>query len=239
MRDYPFVGRLVAATLSARLCSYDFSTELADLHVGTPILCVANHVCSLDSWIAYDVTVRHLHRGFLHVGEDSVLKRHPYLTRFGVFAVSGSDPMLTMRSLSAIGRELRTTDRDQAAWVFPTGSHEASMDFEREVHAGVQALARVSGDARVVPVGLHYYVYRRPRASIWVHVGQPIGLASEVSRERWDSAAGRIRAGIKESLATAAQQIRERTQAKLAAPSQPVILDSYLSGEREKMEIDR
>jgi hypothetical protein len=210
VRDQPLSGRLVVAALHARLESYEFSSDLPSALAGTPVLCVANHVCSLDSWIAYDVTVRYLQRRFLHVGEDSVLKRHPYLTRFGVFPVSAADPMLTMRSLSAIGRALRS-DADQAAWVFPTGSHEASMDFEREIHGGAQALAKVSGQALVVPVGLHYYVYKRPRASVWVHVGQPIGSAGELSRSDAPNAAAQIRHGIRGALAYAAQQIRELT----------------------------
>lgn len=201
---------VIAATLRARLCYYDVSVASQEPIAGAPIICVGNHVCSLDSWIAYDVTMRQLGKRFLHIGDITIVRRHPYLKRFGVLPVSGADPVLTMQSISVIGHALRS-DSGCAAWIFPTGSHAVSCNFSGEIQRGVQALARVSGEALIVPVGLQYYVYRRPRVSVWVHIGRPIASARELSRENWGTAASQIRQGIEDALQTAIEHIEART----------------------------
>ena len=155
LSDSKLPARIVATTLRARLEFYDVSIASQELIAEGPIICVANHVCSLDSWVAFDVTMRWFHRNFLHIGENSVISRHRFLTRFGVLPVSAADPLMTMRSITAMGSTLRSNP-DHAAWIFPTGSHETSLTFTEEIHGGVQALARVSGNALVVPVGLKY-----------------------------------------------------------------------------------
>jgi 1-acyl-sn-glycerol-3-phosphate acyltransferase len=202
-------SRILHAAIAARLASYDVSSEADSLPSDRSIICVGNHVCSLDSWIAYDITHRFFRRQFIHLGEASVLARFPALRRFGVLPVTASDPLLTMRSMSTVGRALRA-DAGVAAWIFPTGSHSPSDPFVGTIKPGLQALARLAGDSVIVPVGILYYVYRKPKISVWVHVGKTLGSSREVSHADWQTVARETTEGIEGALREASVRVLAR-----------------------------
>jgi len=196
---------LVYAAVRFKLAAYGYSCQ-EPLPADRSIICVGNHACSLDSWIAFDVTRRVLQRRFLHIGEAAVLARFPILRRVGVLPVSATDPMLTMRSLSAAGRAART-DPGVAVWLFPTGDHMPSGSDIGTIKPGLQALARLAGESLVVPVGIHYYAYRQPRLAAWVHLGTPLGSARDIARAKWQAVADDTSAALATVLHQASAQV--------------------------------
>lgn len=136
--------RLLHAAVATKLKNFDYGAEPEGLLIDRSIICIGNNVCSLDSWIACDLTRGEFRRQFLRLGEASVLASYPFLRQFGVWPVTSGGPMTTMWSLTEVGRALRTR-ADIMAWVFPTGKHSLS-------HHGVDAdLRRVIDRWHVSP----------------------------------------------------------------------------------------
>lgn len=200
---------LVHAAVRAKLAAYDYSWESESLPADRSIICVGTHACSLDAWIAFDLTRRLWQRRFMHLGDEAIMVRFPILRQFGVMPVSVTDPMLTMRSLSAAGKALRTNS-DIALWIFPTGDQIPSGSGIGTIRPGLQALARLAGDALVVPVGIYYYVYQQPRISAWVHLGTPLGSARNIARANWSN----VSCDASEALAAAVREAATRVLAE-------------------------
>ena len=210
-------AHLVRFGIRTKLANYGYSLQTELLPADRSIICVSTHACSLDAWIAFDLTYRALRRRFMQLGDTTILSRFPMLHRFGSLPVSAADPMLTMRSLSAAGKALRT-NRNVALWLFPTGHHVPSGSGIGTIRPGLQALGRFAGDSVIVPVGFHYYAYHRPRLAVWVHIGSPIGTAREIACASWQTVARDTSEALARTAQEAVTQVRRHVDEQYADP---------------------
>src|SRR5947209_315726 len=114
-----------SAVVQARL-SLTLDGAYADLTclealAGHPLLVVANHVSGLDAALAMR-TATILGRKLALAAAPTLLERHPWLRRFGLFPVARGNPLETTRALRAIGQRLERTP-NAMVWFFPQGGH--------------------------------------------------------------------------------------------------------------------
>lgn len=214
------MGRIVHAMLDAVLADVDYVTSDAVIHHDGPILFVANHIATTDSWCALDISDG-LNRSATIIAQARVLTFFPFLRWIGFLPVSGADPMLVHKTFTQTAtRALRP--KLSAVWMFPQASHLPSTTAVGDFAKGVYWLMRLlPRSTLVVPVGIHYYVYRQPRAAVCVSVGCPIGVTADLIAQNCDSVIVRLEAAVQREVDVARDRAQVRARARIRYPFQP------------------
>lgn len=178
MRLASFLAR-VALGLTTSAVDITFEVELAR-HRG-PILFVANHVSSADSWVALAITAS-LRRNPAVLAQARVLRSFPWLARLGFISLSKKNPASVLEAFQETSRRA-SDDPDLAIWFYPQGTHSPSSAARSPLQPGILGLLRMLPEhTLVVPVAFHYFVFRQPRMAICAMVAKPIADAGLMAK---------------------------------------------------------
>lgn len=196
-------ARLGLKALTSAVRVFDETT--VGVHKG-PVLFVANHISSADTWVAIGIS-RGLGRRPIVLAQQRVLDSFPLLRLGGFVGLDQHKPFEVLAAFRRVSGLARSSS-SVAIWVFPQGTHRPSGAELGSLRPGVASLVRLlPPETLVVPVGFHYFVYRQPRMAISAVVGPPLGEAGNLAKLGASQLMRDLHDAVKTAEATAATRV--------------------------------
>lgn len=159
----------VSSLAARQMFLADVYFEFASLSSQESPVFVSNHVCTLDTWILARALESYYGTGISVVAHEGVSRLLPF-ARHSLLPIA-SDPYSVRPSLRKIADEVDRSGR--ALLLFAEGTHYASCDALGDFRPGVRHLfSLLSPKKLIVPVGLCYYVFRKPRPNLVASSGR-------------------------------------------------------------------
>lgn len=115
------------------------------------------------------------------VMEDKQMKIYPFFQKIGAFSINRDNPR---SAISSLRYGVQSFERPNASlFIYPEGSITpvgTSMNFE----GGLAWLHDRLDNVDFVPVGIYIHTIRHDKPELHLHVGQPVRLDNELSRDK-------------------------------------------------------
>lgn len=138
---------------------------------GAPILFVANHVCWWDGLVILYLSVHLLKLSAYAMMHSHNLRKRMFFARVGGFGFDPTRPGDGAQAIRHTAKLLHTGG--DAVWIFPQGSEQPQAKRPLGFARGVGAIARLSPEAVVVPVGFCYRFAGEEQPELWISIGAP------------------------------------------------------------------
>lgn len=145
-----------------------------------PLILYCTHGGWWDAAATIVLSLRVLRLDALGMMEDKQLEKYRFFRKIGMFSVNRSDPRSALTSLHYCADSLRNTS--QALWIFPQGQLVPQEYRPVECESGIGILAKLLGEAYLVPVALRYDFLREQRPEMFVRIGKPTHVVWDTTK---------------------------------------------------------
>jgi len=172
------VRRLISRSLASSFSSVRLKVEVGEdaPHPGgrldRPAIFYLNHSSWWDGYLVYLLGRQHWGRvGYLMI-DDNLIRKYPFFTYAGGFAVDRHNPRHALVSLNYVTAELQAHP-ERSLWLFPQGETRANTRRPLNFRSGMATVAKRLGDCYLYPVAIHldFFEQQRPEALLTVGPG--------------------------------------------------------------------
>ena len=198
-RKTPLFNRFFANHSRGRICSMFEEVRVFGLsnaiHAAreAPVLIVANHTAWWDPLLAIALSNYSFGADAYAMMDAANLMRLPFFSRVGAFGVDLNQPEDGARAIRYAAKLLSAPGR--MVWIFAQGE-ERPITAPLSFRAGAAQVARVSKNAKVIPLALRYEFGKGEKPMAYVSIGGAVPLSADVqeaNRAQEEAVRGELR----------------------------------------------